>query len=355
VANPQDTARRDATGNLRPVAIRRDLDQIADLLDVAFADERRPGHGSAEGFSLLKGYGPLVALLSPFSPSLRECFTGYVWEEKGRIVGNASVSRLKGANEVWIVGNVGVHPDVRRHGIARLLTARAVDHARAEGARMVVLDVREENAPALALYTSMGFRPAGGHVQLLTSHADALHWPPSRARADQAAAGSNSTGDAVLQLALEPLRRQNWEAVALLAAACEEDMVAAANPWLDADFRPSPIGRLTWLLREWFLGQTSGNVGAWADGHLVAWAGLQPERFAEGHRFHLRVLPAWQGQAEEGLLAWALGRLGRRPAGPLVAEVPLSQRAAIELLEGAGLRRGTCLLRLALPLLGEPP
>lgn len=347
----QDTAgRRDLPGNLRAVSIRRDLSQIADLLDVAFADERSPGHGPVEGFGQLKGYGPLVALLSPISASLRDCFTGYVWEEKGRIVGNASVSRLKGAKEVWIVGNIGVHPDVRRQGIARLLTARAVEHARGQGARMVVLDVREENGPALALYKSMGFRPAGGHVQLLTSHADALHGLPSQSRADRAAAGANTTGYATVPLELEPLRRQDWEAVARLAAACDEGMAAEANPWVEADFRPSTIGRLAWLLGEWFLGQTSGSVGAWADGHLVAWAGLQPERLSDGHRLHLRVLPGWQGLTEEELLAWALGRLRGRSAGPFVAQVPLSQRAAIELLEAAGLRRGTCLLRLALPL-----
>lgn len=215
---------------------------------------------------------------------------------------------------------------------------------------MVVLDVREGNSPALALYESMGFRPAGGHVQLLTAHADALHWPPARSRADHEAAESNAEADAVPRLQLEPLRRQDWEAVALLAAACEEGMAAAANPWVDAEFRAGSIGRLGCLLGEWLLGQTSGNVGAWADGQLVAWAGLQAERFADGHRVHLRVLPAWQGRAEEGLLAWALGRLGRRSRGSLVAQVPLSQRPAIDLLEGAGLRRGTCLLRLALPL-----
>lgn len=350
--NGQDTARQSrAGGRLRPVSIRRDLDQIADLLEMAFADERSRAHGSAAGFGLLQGYGPLIALLSPFSPSLRECFTGYVWEVNGRIVGNASVNRLKGAADVWIIGNVGVHSDFRRRGIARQLTARAIEHAREEGARMVVLDVREENTPALTLYTSMGFGPAGGHVELLTSRVDTLRLGGSGwSSAGGASTEGSPEGDAAAQLELEPLRRHDWEAVALLASACEEGLAAIANPWVEADFKPGPIGRLAWLLGGWFLGQTSADVGAWAGGRLVAWAALRPERLSDGHRVHLRVLPPWQGRAEEALLAWLLDRLGRGSAGPLAAQIPLSDRAASALLEGAGFRRGTALLRLAIPL-----
>lgn len=348
----QDTAREREVGErLRFVSIRRDLGPIADLLELAFADERSRAHGSAGGFGLLQGYGPLIAFLSPFSPSLRDCFNGYVWEEKGRIVGNASVSRLNGAADVWIIGNVGVHPDFRRHGIARQLTARAIEHAREEGARMVVLDVREENTPALTLYASMGFRPAGGHVDLLTSRVDTLRLGSSGwSSAGQASAGPSPGGDAAARLEVESLRRPDWQAVALLASACEEGLAAIANPWVEADFKPGPIGRLARLLGEWLLGQTSADVGAWAGGRLVAWAALRPERLSDGHRIHLLVLPPWQGQAEEALFASLLGRLRGGSAGPLAAQVPLADWAAIALLEGAGFRRGTALLRLAKPL-----
>ncbi len=54
--------------------------------------------------------------------------------------------------------NLAVRPAFRRRGIARLLLDAAVRAARTEGATAVVLEVREGNAPAVALYAAAGFR-----------------------------------------------------------------------------------------------------------------------------------------------------------------------------------------------------
>jgi hypothetical protein len=52
---------------------------------------------------------------------------------------------------------VAVHPDFRRHGIARKLTEQAIEHARLRGAPATWLHVREENQAAVDLYLSLGF------------------------------------------------------------------------------------------------------------------------------------------------------------------------------------------------------
>lgn len=57
--------------------------------------------------------------------------------------------------------SVAVHPDHRRHGLARALIAHTFRALRARRIRRVELRVRVTNAAGLALYRSFGFRRAG--------------------------------------------------------------------------------------------------------------------------------------------------------------------------------------------------
>jgi predicted GNAT family acetyltransferase len=84
--------------------------------------------------------------------------SGYVWEEDGRIVGNLSlIPYLIRTRRYFLIANVVVHPDYRRHGIGRALTARGIDHARNAASPAAWLHVRAENNGAIALYESLGF------------------------------------------------------------------------------------------------------------------------------------------------------------------------------------------------------
>jgi ribosomal protein S18 acetylase RimI-like enzyme len=53
--------------------------------------------------------------------------------------------------------DVHVQPEQRRRGLGRLLIAEVFRHARDQLAEIVVVQVSEENAPALGLYTATGF------------------------------------------------------------------------------------------------------------------------------------------------------------------------------------------------------
>jgi ribosomal protein S18 acetylase RimI-like enzyme len=64
--------------------------------------------------------------------------------------------------EAWMVRDLYVSPPARRRGVARALLAHVVDEARAAGARRVSLQTESDNASALALYASAGFRPVPG-------------------------------------------------------------------------------------------------------------------------------------------------------------------------------------------------
>lgn len=59
------------------------------------------------------------------------------------------------------VTNVATHPDFRRRGVGRALVSALLDYARREKFLRVTLEVRASNAPAIALYESLGFTPCG--------------------------------------------------------------------------------------------------------------------------------------------------------------------------------------------------
>ena len=57
--------------------------------------------------------------------------------------------------------NIAVHPDFRRRGIAEMLVAALEEQLRQRGSQMLLLEVRDSNAPAIALYEKLGFRQVG--------------------------------------------------------------------------------------------------------------------------------------------------------------------------------------------------
>ena len=78
---------------------------------------------------------------------------------KGQIiVGICGVRQLGGDGEIT---NVAVRPAFRGQGIARSMLEMLLAESRRDGVRDFTLEVRAGNAPAIALYEGLGFRPEG--------------------------------------------------------------------------------------------------------------------------------------------------------------------------------------------------
>jgi ribosomal-protein-alanine N-acetyltransferase len=75
--------------------------------------------------------------------------------------------RLAGYLCLWEIGheihvtNLATHPDLRRHGIARVLLGAVLQDARGRGVDLAFLEVRPTNVEALGLYERFGFRVIG--------------------------------------------------------------------------------------------------------------------------------------------------------------------------------------------------
>lgn len=90
---------------------------------------------------------------------LTEPHRGWVWRDgSGTVLGYVGLFCAPDEGEVT---DLAVDPGARRQGIGRALMTRLLEDARAAGYARVSLEVRVSNAPALALYESLGFERVG--------------------------------------------------------------------------------------------------------------------------------------------------------------------------------------------------
>lgn len=59
------------------------------------------------------------------------------------------------------IANIAVDPKYRRRGIASWIMSKLLKSSESKGIKIVHLEVRESNLPAIALYRKMGFRLVG--------------------------------------------------------------------------------------------------------------------------------------------------------------------------------------------------
>ena len=95
---------------------------------------------------------------SYFTPRMLETGKFFGTPDKGAIVAVAGVHVVSHEHQIAALGNIATHPDYRGRGLATLVTHRLVDELVSEG-KMVCLNVKADNAPAIACYKKLGFVP----------------------------------------------------------------------------------------------------------------------------------------------------------------------------------------------------
>jgi ribosomal protein S18 acetylase RimI-like enzyme len=146
--------------HLRLLNVLRDLSAVADLIELCFSptldndgqryisDMRRASHDDS-----------FLRWASHMTETASLPLMGYVWEQDGRIVGNASLIPFRDKGKrVFLVANVATHPEYRRRGIGRALTERVMKQARDKKASAIWLHVRDDNFGAIKLYQELGFQ-----------------------------------------------------------------------------------------------------------------------------------------------------------------------------------------------------
>lgn len=153
------SARAEQHANLRPLSILRDLPAVADLIEMCFSNTMdNDGKRYVQDMRRAGKDNSFLQWANRAAESTSLPLTGYIWEENGKIIGNASLVPFRNNKQrVYLIANVAVHPDHRRKGIARILTERAIQHAHEKKINNIWLHVRDDNPGAIQLYTKLGF------------------------------------------------------------------------------------------------------------------------------------------------------------------------------------------------------
>jgi GNAT superfamily N-acetyltransferase len=165
-------ARVEAHPNLRPLNPLRDLPQVADLIELCFHQTMdRDGENYLHE---MRRAGGQQSWMRSIENTSSMPLTGFVWEQDGRIVGNASLILFRhNQKKIYMIANVAVHPNHRHLGIGRAVTERAVARAREHGAHELWLNVRDDNPDAIDLYTDLGFHEHARRTQWQSSDTSA--------------------------------------------------------------------------------------------------------------------------------------------------------------------------------------
>lgn len=148
-----------AQGHIRRLSIRRDLEAVADLVELCFSDTL-----DSEGRNFLRNMrdSAYSANLVGWTDSLIDHSptpqTGLVWEQDQRLIGNVSLIPITvNSRRCYLIANVAVHPEYRGQGIGRLLTSSALEFARSRHVPAAWLQVRDDNPSAIHIYRDLLF------------------------------------------------------------------------------------------------------------------------------------------------------------------------------------------------------
>lgn len=325
---------------IRPLRPSRDLSGLADLIEQAFGPELSLGgeHVLRE-LRFLGRLGPLSLLFLAASSPVDGLLNGFVWEQDGRVVGNVTLSRPTGHARRWQVSNVAVLEGYRGRGIGRSLIETALDTIVQRNGRTAYLYVREDNAAAVHLYKSLGFR----YVDRMTD----------LALADQGTRVETGLVPGTELSLLRRLRPQEGPALYELAAQAR----GAGPKWLGLPQRRRFVRTADERLFQWLsslgAGQSESFWGASAtDRRLFAGLSLRAgSRWnPKPHRLEIWVHPGYRRRVEQRLAQDVLALAARSSPHRVYVSLSECDQALIEALQERSFERVRTLILMKLEL-----
>ncbi len=268
----------------RPINLNKDIPQVLRLLEHVFGKTLGP-----EGRHLLvsgRASGQEPAFLWRFSLAASSLAKGLVWEEDGRIIGNATLLTTRTPGR-YLVVNVAIHPEHRRRGIAQQLMESLIEMVSRQNGREILLQVVKENRPAINLYHQLNFDSLGSQTTWY-SHIARLHRLPD-----------HDAGAPVTEL-----RRHEWQAAYQLDRISHSPLLNWPDTLSETSYRTRFLQRLTDMIN----GVHSETWVVRNGDQLNGLIRIQSQ-WSHPHLLKLRVHPDSQGQLERPLLTKAIRRL----------------------------------------------
>ncbi|MBW7882431.1 MAG: GNAT family N-acetyltransferase [Caldilineaceae bacterium] len=313
---------------IRPFDISRDLRAVAELISVAFANELDDrGSAALREMRAMSYFGNLLGILNRSTGEFNDLLNGFVWVDRGTVVGNITVQRADKYGSRWQIANVAVAPKYRGRGISRQLMEAAMEHAAQCGGLWVVLQVYAGNAVARRLYASMDFEEVGGTVELRAPRVPAM--PKVKPHPF-----------------IKRFAPSDWRPLYELA---NHQLGAQAQWWRAirrAEFQPSFEQQMGEWLWQAVGRQTIFRRAIQVSPRFEAALILTARRWHGEHQIQLWVRPEHYGVYEAPLVEWVLSTLQDYPRWPVRISLNTSHTAGVTLLEQYGFQQQQTLLTL---------
>jgi mycothiol synthase len=145
----------DAAGiTIRAFKVGEDETSWLSLNARVFADHPEQGRMSAQDLAVRMSeqwFDPAGFLVATQNQSGSEVMVGFHWT---KVHGGAGSHGHSEIGEIYVLG---VSPDLRGTGLAKLLSIRGLEHLRSKGLPAAMLYVDADNAAAISLYEGLGF------------------------------------------------------------------------------------------------------------------------------------------------------------------------------------------------------
>ena len=125
-----------------------------ELNATVFSEHPEQGRMSAQDLAVRMSeqwFDPAGFLIATQEKSGREVMVGYHWT---KVHGGAGGHGHSEIGEIYVLG---ISPELRGSGLAKLLSVRGLEHLRSQGLPAAMLYVDADNRAAIALYESLGF------------------------------------------------------------------------------------------------------------------------------------------------------------------------------------------------------
>ena len=313
---------------IRRFDVSRDLDQLADLMEVAFGQELEATENLiVQELRRMARMGAALWLLAKVAPMMH----GFVYVDGELLVGNVTLGEDREVPRQWIMSNVAVRPAYRSKGIATELVRRSLQWVRSRGARRIRLQVRTDNVAAQTLYEGLGF-----------SRYDTVAELSGR---DLTVASPTAVGR------MTELKPEDWRATYELALAAIPDEVRRVQPVRANEYqrtrRKYLMDRVLERVRD---GRETHCLGLFAGNELAVYLRVYAKLRPGQHRITSLIHPDVRGKYEDVLVETALRLLSAYPARQVFTSVSVRDPALIEALKKAGFRTLRLLDQLVLVL-----
>ncbi len=303
----------------RPLDLRRDLKQVAALIEEAFGPELdAAGWAALRELRVAARLGPLLGLLTPAGMRPNDMLDGFVWVEDGRVVGNVTTQRISQFPSRFLIANVAVQEAYRGRGIASELMRIVLAHIVERGGQWAVLQVREDNDIAQGMYQRLSF------ADLMTEHRLRAETLPAIPALPLPRGGE-----------LRPLSNDNWHAVRYLLNRAMPADARWWHPTRSSGFREGSSPGLQRRLSRWLGVGHKMRWGLFFGDELMGVLDVDVLAYNE-HRVDLLLHPELRAEWSAPLLAHALRYLQRHPERPVNAVLYDYQDEAIAALREFG-------------------